>query len=161
MSDNVRRAWVTRVLGVHLGQPPSPPNTGTPKGAAVRLAQAMIEWNSTRVFVGAQVRQLQAAILEATSTLENHDAIKANIGNLDALLETLDDSLTVKLNELRATDDEAQKRRLSEEARGIVAAFQKFTAEDALMNAIDDNGFLPLTIKSRVVASLDIVARTI
>jgi hypothetical protein len=132
-----------------------------PKGAVVRLAQALLEWNNTRSYVGQQVKALQDTILEATSTQPEFAVIKANIGNLETLLETLDDSLTAKLNELRTADEGEPKRRLSNEARDIVAKFQKFTADDPLMNAIDKNGFLPLDIKTRVAASLDEVMKTI
>ncbi len=168
MSASVRREWIERVLSVQFAAPSvtgqsiqSGAQGQAPKGAVVRLAQALLEWNNTRSYVGQQVKALQDTILEATSAQPEFDTIKANIGNLEALLETLDDSLTAKLNELRSADEGAAKTKLSNEARDIVAKFQKFTADDPLMNAIDDNGFLPLDIKPRVVASLDEVMKTI
>jgi len=137
------------------------PGQSQPKGDVVKLAQAMLLWNSTRGYVAQQVKKLQETILEATSTQPNFGDIQSNITNLEAMLEVLDDSLTVKLNELRGTQDAEVKRKLSDEARGIVEGFQKYVAEDQLMNDIDTNGFLPLDIKARVTATLEAVHKTI
>ena len=171
MSGAAQREWVQRVLSVPMGvaeQQDTPVNgaagdasQGRPKGQAVRLAQAMITWNNTRSYVGQQVKRLQATILEATSTQPNFAEIKSNITNLEAVLEGLDDSLGVKLGQLRENFETEAKDKISQEARGIVAKMQKFAAEDKLMNDIDNNGFVTLDIKARVTASLDEVMKTI
>ncbi len=172
MAGAAQREWVQRVLDVPMEATaqPSGADSGTgggatngavPKGQVIRLAQAMIVWNNTRTYVAQQVKQLQDTILEATSTQPNFDEIKANISNLEAVLEGLDDNLTVKLNQLRDNYENEAKDKISQEARGLVAKMQKFAAEDQLMNDIDNNGFVTLDIKARVTASLDEVMKTI
>lgn len=144
-----------------------PPEAGgpgaQPKGdeAGVRLAKGLLVWNQTRSYVGQQIAKLQAAILTGMKDEPDFEDIKANIGNLEELLETLDDSLSDQLSLLRGAADPAKKAVLSDEARAIVARFQKYVAEDDLMNDIDDNGFIPLDIKPKVTAALAAVLKTI
>ncbi len=145
----VQGAWVLRVLGIGGA------SQGAPGGAVVRLAKGMLLWNQTRSSVSQQVKTLQQAILKAAANVPEFDEIQSNIGNLEEILEILDDRLTVKLNELRGTTDAAEKQKLSEDARQIVAEYQTYAASDELMNDIDDNGFIPLTIKSQVITALD------
>lgn len=169
MSGTAQREWVQRVLNVPMGVEAqqngqtngAAVNGGGGKGQVVRLAQAMITWNTTRAYVGQQVKLLQDTILEATSNQPNFAEIKSNITNLEAVLEGLDDDLLVKLGQLRENFETEAKEKISQEARGIVAKMQKFAAEDQLMNDIDKNGFVPLDIKARVTASLDEVMKTI
>jgi hypothetical protein len=155
-SNSPKREWVERVLGYRFA-----PRASRPDGAAVRLAVGMVEWNQTRSYVNQQIKRLQSAIASEMRDEPDIGDITANLGNLEDLLEVLDDSLGVKLGELRGTMDVAKKAVLSQEAKGIVARFQKYVAEDGLMNEIDDNGFIPLDIKPRVAAALDSVLATI
>ena len=167
MSNGIeaKKEWVERVLGIQFAGNTSSmieaKQPAKPQGSAVRLAQGLLVWNSTRSYVGQQIAKLQGAILADMQHEPDFEDIKANIGNLEELLETLDDSLSAKLGELRGTTDLAQKAKLSDEAKVIVARFQSYVAEDALMNEIDDNGFVPLDIKPKVTAALAAVLQTI
>lgn len=151
---DLHHAWVERVLDFHMP-------AKNPQGAAVRLAQGMILWNNTRSHIGQQVKLLQDTILRQTANEPDFEEIKANIGTLDRILDVLDDRLIDKLNALRGTQDAAEKRKLSQEARRIVAEYGKYVAEDTLMNDIDANGFVSLDIKARVASTLDAVMATI
>jgi hypothetical protein len=155
-STSPKREWVERVLGYRFADSPSRPD-----GAAVRLAHGLLEWNQTRGYVSQQITRLQQAIASEMRDEPDIADITANLGNLGELLEVLDDSLGVKLGELHGTADPTKKAALSQEAKGIVARFQKYVAEDGLMNEIDDNGFIPLDIKPRVAAALTSVLATI
>jgi hypothetical protein len=130
------------------------PAPARPAGAVVRVAQALLLWNDTRSHVAQQIKTLQQAIIDQIPDDPDYEEIKANLGNLEELLEWLDDSLGDKLNALRGTTDAAEKVKLSEEARQIVIGFQQRVASDGLMNEIDDNGFIALDIKPRVTAAL-------
>ena len=86
----------------------------------------------------------------------------ANVANLEEILENLDDSLTGKLNELRAETDADKKAALSEAARASVRKMMAYAGSDSLMQVIDDqNGFMPLTIQARVSSALTEVLATI
>lgn len=152
-----QKAWVERVLGYRFA------NAGAeqPKGAAVRLAQGLLVWNNTRSYVSQQLKVLQQAILDQTQDEPDFEDIKAHLGSVEDILETLDDSLTDKLNELRGITDPAKKAEVSKQARDIVIRFQAYAAEDGLMNDIDHNGFVPLDIKPKVTAALAAVLQTI
>ncbi len=155
-SLDARREWVERVLAYRF-----PSVQGRPNGAAVRLAKSLLLWNNTRSHVSQQIKTLQQAIRTQAADEPDFDDIDANLGNLEELLEVLDDRLTAKLNELRATSDPEEKRKLTAEARSIVTGYQKYVAEDGLVNDIDDNGFVPLDIKAKVTESLHAVLETI
>jgi hypothetical protein len=152
-----QRGWVQRVLGLGMGQS----EQAAIEGAAVRLAKGMLLWNQTRGYVAEQIKALQSAILKQTAGEPDFAEIRDNLGNLEEILEVLDDRLTLKLNEMRASTDTAAKRQLSAEARVIVAQYQAYVEEDELMNDIDQNGFIPLDIKPKVTATLTTLLSTI
>jgi hypothetical protein len=162
-SIEAKSAWLARVLGYHRqgasGRADQSAQTADP--GAARLDKGVLLWNSTRSYVGQQVSRLQQAILSDAQDEPDFDEIKANLGNLEEVLEVLDDSLSKKLGELRGATDPATKATLSAEARAIVARFQKYLAEDGLMNDIDQNGFVELDIKAKVSAALTAVMQTI
>jgi len=151
-----KRAWVGRVLGVSL-----PDGDADPGGAVVRLAKGMILWNQTRSAVAQQIKALQQAILAEAADEPDFDKISANIGRLDVILEVLDDRLIDQLNALRGTTDPDQKRALSDQARGIVREYQAYVNHDKLMADIDDNGFVQLDLKAKIMAALETVLDTI
>lgn len=151
MADNSQNIWVERVLGLRVGRSPA-----TEEGA-VRMARGMMIWNSLRAHVDQSIHTLQQAIIEQTKDESDHTAIKANVGKLSTLLENLDDSLITKLAALRATSDAKAKRRLTEEARAIVRRYQNYITSDPLMADIDDNGFVPLDVRTKVDESLKAV----
>ena len=138
---------------------PAAPQGG--EGAVVRLAKGLLLWNGTRGYVQQQLKKLGEAILAQSVDEVDFDAIKANLGRLDAILEVLDDRLTDKLNELRGATDVEAKARIAEEARGVVREYQTYVAGDALMADIDRNGFIALDLKARVTAALDGVLKII
>jgi hypothetical protein len=151
-----QRQWVETVLGVH-----SLPPTGQTEGAVVRLAKGMQVWNATRGYVARQIKTLKDAIVAQTANEPDFDVIQSNLVNLDVLLEVLDDRLIGKMNELRGTTDAAAKTKITEEARAVVVGYQKYLAEDKLVNDIDANGFVATDIKAKVSATLDEVLRVI
>lgn len=130
-------------------------------GAVVRVAKGLLLWNATRGYVDQQVKKLQQAILEQSENEDDFDDIKANLGNLDEVLERLDDRLTVKLDQLRGTTDPQAKAQITAEARQVVTEYQQYVATDELMADIDDNGFIPLDVKAKVTAALEGVLKVI
>ena len=157
MAGEERNQWVERVLGYRFAAG----SEQRPKGAAVRVAQGLLVWNAARAYVGQQVKKLQQAIIAQTEDEADAAEIKANIGNLEALLELLDDSLSVKLGQLRATTDPTEKEAISQEAKAVVEKFRGTLAGNALFNEIDDNGFIPLDIAPKVTAALAAVSEAI
>jgi hypothetical protein len=164
-SISAEKQWVERVLGVRFAAATSAmakaAESPRPQSASTRLHQGLLIWNNTRSYVGQQITRLQQAIVAEMRDEPDIKDIVANISNLEEPIDKLDDSLTDKLSELRATTDPAQQAALSNQARAIVAGFQKYVAEDGLMNEIDDNGFIPLDIKPKVTAALAAVLQTI
>ena len=148
-------------IEAQLGQPPTGPGSAPTDGAAVRVAKGLLVWNSTRSYVGQQVKTLQQAILDQSNGEPDFDEIRDNVGRIDELLELLDDRLSEKLDALRGATDPGEKSALTDQARQIVIEYQSLVAEDPLMADIDDNGFIPLDVKAKVTAALDAVLKTI
>jgi len=164
-SITAERQWVERVLGVRFSDAAPDMAKATeptrPQSASTRLHQGLLVWNNTRSYVGQQITKLQQAIVADMRDEPDIKDIVANISTLEEPIDKLDDSLSDKLSALRATTDPAEQAALSNDARAIVALFQKYVAEDGLMNEIDDNGFIPLDIKPKVTAALAAVLQTI
>jgi hypothetical protein len=158
-SDSIdgQRAWVSRVLGFEFAAAgtSSTSRRAEGDGAVVRMAQAMLTWSSTRSYVGQELQKLEAAILAAHRDDEDFDDIEDGVENVEVILDKLDGRLLDKLDELRGSTDAAAKAKISQEARGIVRDYQAYVASDPLMNDIDDNGYLPLDIRSKVQDALN------
>jgi hypothetical protein len=154
-----QKAWVVRVLGVPF---PGIAAGGTRTEApGIRLAKGLLLWNETRGFVARQIDTLQQAIIKDMQDDPDYDEILAGLSNLDVVMEHLDDRLTQKLGEMQTESDPGEKNKLTMQARGIVTDMQAYVASDSLMAEIDDNGFVPLTIKSRVEQTLKVILTTI
>ena len=170
---DVQAAWVERVLGVSLsgggaasqtagasGIAGGDPGVGE-RGAAVRLAQGLLQWNSTRSHVASEISKLQSAIVTEMQDHPEFDEIVAHIENLDNVLDHLDDRLGDVLGEMREAASPAAKGRLSTQARRLVGEMQAYVAGDPLMQDIDDNGFVPLSVRSRVEQTLSSILQAI
>jgi hypothetical protein len=143
-------------------QAAAPPQQPDPSaGAAVRVAKGLLVWNGTRGYVEQQIRKLEDAIITQSEAERDFDAIRANVGKINVIMERLDDSLSEKLDALRGSQDPAEKNRITEEARKIIAAYQSYVATDELIADIDDNGFVPLDVKARLTAALDAVQKIV
>ena len=148
-----KNAWVELALGVHI-------NDGGPgDGAArvgVRLTHAMMVWNSARMHVGQQLDTLRTAILKAAQGDEQYPDIVDGLGNLDAIMDRLDDRLGEKLSAIRFTKDSKEKAALAKQARDVVKQVEAYLASDPLIADIDTkNGFVTLDIKPKVTEALN------
>lgn len=159
MGSPAQSEWIERVLGFRVERAPA--NEKEARGAGVRLAKGMLVWNASRAHVAAEVEKLQQAILEQTVQEPDFATIKANVGRLEAVLELFDGELGKKLGVLLATTDLQQKAALLDEARESIAAQEAELAQNPLLNSIDDNGFVPLDIRSRVMAALSAMAEVV
>ena len=150
-----KETWIEHVLGVRLdGGAPHPDD----RRAGVRLTQAMMLWNSTRMQVGKQINTLQSAILAAAEGDEQYPDIVDGVANLEDVMNHLDDSLGDVLSAIRATPDWKEKAALSKQARDIVKRVAAYVAGDALLADIDTkNGFVTLEIKPKVTQALSTI----
>jgi hypothetical protein len=160
MSSSTQSEWIERVLGFRV-RSVSPNGQEDVRGAGVRLAKGMLVWNAARAHVAAEVEKLQQAILEEAADEPDFGVIKANVGRLEAVLELFDGELGKKLGVLLATTDQQEKTALLGEARKSIAAQEAALAQDPLLNGIDDNGFVKLDIRSRVMAALSTMAEVV
>lgn len=163
MADNAaQRAWVERVLGISFGADGSgvpPTANGEATRNTVDYGKARLAWDATRKHLRSQLTALQRAIVEQSSDETDFDEISANVSKLDAALDTLDERLLEKLDEVTNAADPAARAGLAQEARTIALGYRAFVARDLLMAELDGNPFVPLDAKARIDLTLGVLLK--
>lgn len=144
--------------------------SSTPKVAPVSLVslqQSRLAWDETRKRIQTGLKKLGDSIIEAVkehnldeSSMIEFDLTEVADGakSLNRILDNLDEKLIDKLDEaLNATNNEARSA-FYIEAKQIITEYQKFVASDPLMSVIDNNPFLPASIRQDVDATLKSLA---
>lgn len=142
-----------------VSTPTSPTAPPTAKGANVAYTQSRLAWDQTRKKVQAELRKLEASILDICKDEPDFGEIASGTKDLFELMEVLDERLIDTLDEaLNAEDPEARKE-LHDEAREIVAEYLEFVKENELLQEIDSNGFVDVAIHSTLTATLGVLSR--
>ena len=111
------------------------------------FAQASQAWRSTRTQISGDLDKLHGAFAAAFKDHGNGPEIeKAFRARVDALLDTMDETLSHKLDEVQKATDPALHAKLVQEARAILLRHQAQVAGDAAIAALDANPFMPLQI---------------
>ncbi|HTW70717.1 MAG TPA: hypothetical protein VME47_12580 [Acetobacteraceae bacterium] len=134
--------------------------TGSTVPAAVTKARQA--WIATRGRVGDELEKLLTAIV----TTYQSDGIAADLetryrNRVSGVLNTLDESLSEKLNEVAGTIDATRRTTLAGEAKTIMDRYQSYVDGEALLVDLDDNPFVPLHIRQTVTATLAAVAKVV
>ncbi|MCU0878678.1 MAG: hypothetical protein MUF06_12905 [Pirellulaceae bacterium] len=139
---------------------PSAPAMTTTEDSLVTLQKARLEWDSTRKAVQNELRTLEQAILAICRDEPDFAAIKDGTKNLYVMLETLDTRLSDKLDEALNADTPDQRAARRREALTIADEYLDFVIDDDLINHIDDNGFVRVGVRLRMLTTLnDLLAR--
>ena len=136
--------------------------TGTappPKGANVAYTQSRLVWDQTRKKVQAELRKLEASILDVCKEEPDFDDIASGTRDLFEMLEVLDERLIDTLDEALNAEDPQERKALHAEAREIVDEYLEFVREDELLQDIDSNGFIDVAIHSTLTATLGVLSR--
>ena len=128
---------------------------------AATIAKARAVWLATRKRVDADLNKLLDTIRD---TYKDHGGLaeieKHVQGQLDTVLDALDEDLAHKLDEMsKATGPERPK--LVAEAKKIVARYQQHIATDKVVGTLDDNPFVPISVQKTVSAALSALSRSI
>jgi hypothetical protein len=148
-------------LRTALDQAGVPANGGNGATEAVGGSSPAAFTKSRQIWIAARKRvedELEKLRAEIVATYQD-DGIA---GDLEAryrtrvagILTTLDESLSEKLNEVASATDISQRSKLIGEARGIMERYQSFMASEPLIADLDNNPFLPLTIRQTVATTL-------
>jgi hypothetical protein len=131
-------------------------------GSPADYTKARQIWIAARKRVEDEIEKLRAEIVATYQA----DGVA---GDLEARYRTrvsgistaLDASLSEKLNAVAGAVDPAQRAKLIGEARGIMAQYQSYVASEPLLADLDDNPFVPLTIRQTVSTTLSALAKVV
>jgi hypothetical protein len=144
--------------GAGNGAAPQP----TSGGSQVNYIKSRLAWLAARKKIESDIEKLRSEIV-ATFTEDGTgpELDKLYRDRVAPVLTTLDESLADKLDEAMNAADPEQHRKLVGEARTIIDRYTAYVNGEALLADLDDNPFLPLTIKPTLTATLATLHKTI
>jgi hypothetical protein len=77
------------------------------------------------------------------------------------MLETLDESLSDKLDEVTKNTDPEQHAKLVQEAKRIMQSYQDYLAREPLIEMLDNNPFVSLSIEKTLTTTLSALSRAV
>lgn len=144
---------------------PAQPEGGSAKpqaGRFVNHARSRIAWQKVRQKVQADLGMLEKAILAYCKTQPdlNTDAA-SKVRKLDAILTTLDESLSDTLDQALNAPDDRQRLALHEQSRKVLARYIQFVSSDPLLEGVDQNPFVPLKTREFLTSSLQALDKSL
>lgn len=140
------------------------PNNGAPAAGknAAAFSKARVAWIATRRKVESDISKLQGTFNSAfTDHPKGADLGAAFKARADKVLESLDEALAHKLDEVTGATAPAQHAKLVQEARQIIRRYEATVANDPTIAALDANPFAPLTIRKTMTATLSALSNAI
>jgi hypothetical protein len=126
------------------------------------VAKARVAWTATRQKVESDIGKLQDAF---TAAFKGHpagpDLGTAFKARADKVLDSLDEALAHKLDEVAGATDPAQHARLVQEAQQIIQRYEATVASDPTIAALDENPFVPVAIRQTMTATLSALSKAI
>jgi pyruvate/2-oxoglutarate dehydrogenase complex dihydrolipoamide acyltransferase (E2) component len=119
------------------------------------LAKSRMAWMKAREKMEAEVEKLRLAILDHYKA----DGIDTELDTaytkrVAPLLDGLDEDLADQLDDAAKEADPVRRAEHVAEAKATIARYQAFLAGDDTMTALEDNPFVPLTIRPVISATL-------
>jgi hypothetical protein len=119
-------------------------------------------WIAARKKVEDEIEKLRAEIVATYQSDGSAKDLEARYrARVSGVLQALDESLSEKLNEVASAVDTAQRTKLIGEARGIMARYQSYLAGEPLIADLDDNPFVPLSIRQTVSTTLSALEKVV
>ncbi|MBV9749929.1 MAG: hypothetical protein JO157_14055 [Acetobacteraceae bacterium] len=138
------------------------PNASSGDGAASDYEKSGKIWLATRKRVEDEIGKLRASILAAYQGTRFVGEIESRFADRTApLLQTLDGTLAKTLEAAAKAKDTAERAKLVEEAKSVIARYESFAGSDPLLADLDANPFVPLAIQKTVSATLAALSKTL
>lgn len=128
---------------------------------AVVYTQTRLVWDAARGKIRGDLARLEQAILSHYKGQGALSEITRSVRKLDGVLALFDDSLSDALDKaLNATTPDG-KQESHDEARTIIARYQSYLATDPIVQELDGNPFVPVTVKATLTGVLGTLASKI
>ena len=141
------------------------PAAASPRPAAphtAAFAKARVAWVATRQKVESDLDKLHAKII---ADYKDHghlaDIEKFFRAKVEPVLDSLDDSLARKFDEIASNADPAQHADLVRGAKQIMAKYKSYIAGEPFIAGLDTNPFMPLAIEKTLAATLSTLEKVI
>lgn len=128
---------------------------------AIVYTQTRLAWQATRKKIQAELNKLEQAIL---STYQGHAALRAvtqGVRRLDTVLELFDESLSDALDAALNETDGPTKQGLHDQARAIIVKYTDFLKSEPIVQELDANPFVPISVQSTLSNTLAVLAAKI
>ena len=140
---------------------PVAPGGARPLAPGIVYTQTRLAWVATRGKVQAELKKLEAAILERYKGQTVRPQVARSVRQLDRVLTVFDEALADKLDGALSATDPAEKQRWHAEARAEIDRYQGFLASDPLVQELDGNPFMPVTVRATLDKTLSTLAAKI
>lgn len=124
--------------------------------------KARSTWMATRAKIEAELDKLHEQL---QATYKGHGVVadleKMFRTTVEPMMERFDDTLSDKLDEVAKATDPDTHARLVAEAKQIIAKYQGFLANEPLIDKLDSNPFVPLSIEKTLLASLTALSKAV
>ncbi len=151
-------ALLTQPAAPHAEAVEKPHGTIAP---AIVYTQSRLAWLASRKKIQGELQKLEQAILAHYSGHAAMPAIATGVRKLDRVLDLFDEELADTLDAALNATDPAVKLRLHDEARTIIARYEGFLAQDAMVRELDGNPFVPVAVQATLAGSLKVLSSKI
>lgn len=136
-------------------------DTTTGGFSIVNLQKSRLAWVATRKSVKDQLQKLENTIVAELKGDPDVPDLTTDIRKLDEVLHHLDERLADKLDEALNAKDTATRQRLHQEASALMTAYRDYVSRDAFIGELDTNPFMPITLRTTVLATLTAMQKTL
>lgn len=144
--------------------PPAPSTAPTGPGKvapAVVYTQTRLVWGATRSKIQSELQKLEQAILAHYQDQAALPEIVQSVRKLDGVLALFDESLSDALDQALNATEPSAKQQFHDEARAIIARYQRYLSTDPVVQELDSNPFVPIAVQSSLSVSLSTLAAKI
>ena len=128
----------------------------------VAYAKSRLAWIAARKKMESDIDSLRAKIIETFKDDAIAPQIETNYrAKVAPILARLDDSLADKLDEATNATDPAARAKLVAEAKSKLSFYAKYLAAEPLLKDLDENPFLPLTIRATIGGTIQQLSRIV
>jgi hypothetical protein len=118
-------------------------------------------WLSARATCQAQLRKVEQAILVAYADSQDLEWIEQTAKNLYQVLWPLDHQLSDAVWSIEEAETKRKRQMALEESRTLIAAFRKYLGEEPMVELIDSNPFVPVSLGQTLGVALTDVAAVV
>jgi hypothetical protein len=139
--------------------PPAPqPAVAEATGKQVVFTQSRLAWDAARKKAHDEIEKLKDSIRVVYRGEDDFTQVEASLAKLDEVLRRLDERLITKLDEALNAGPE-ERPRLNGEARKLVQDYKAYLTSDELVQSLDNNPFVPLTVHKTLLTTVSVLEK--